>query len=134
MQFARRVGAYGLLWDSGRVLMIRDGAEAEFPGVWRLPGGAVEHAEHPERTVVREVAEQAGLAVTVTRLLAVVADVVSFPEGDAALHTDRLIFELSTPRGHGPRARGPRVGCAASEVVWLIRLAGCPWRRWRSCR
>ncbi|RQX12898.1 NUDIX hydrolase [Micromonospora ureilytica] len=99
MQFARRVGAYGLLWDSGRVLVIRDGAEGEFPGVWRLPGGAVEHAEHPERTVVREVAEQAGLAVTVTRLLAVVADVVSFPEGDAALHTDRLIFELSMPSG-----------------------------------
>nr|WP_247683617.1 NUDIX domain-containing protein [Micromonospora sp. D93] len=118
VQFARRVGAYGLLWDSGRVLVIRDGAEGEFPGVWRLPGGAVEHAEHPERTVVREVAEQAGLAVTVTRLLAVVADVVGFPEGDAALHADRLIFELSMP--HGARAEcgpseGTRAECASSE-------------------
>lgn len=118
MQFARRVGAYGLLRDSGRVLVIRDGAEGEFPGVWRLPGGAVEHAEHPERTVVREVAEQAGLAVTVTRLLAVVADVVSFPEGDAALHADRLIFELSTPRGARAECappEGARAGGAWAE-------------------
>ncbi|WP_327033997.1 NUDIX hydrolase [Micromonospora ureilytica] len=105
--------------------MIRDGAEAEFPGVWRLPGGAVEHAEHPERTVVREVAEQAGLAVTVTRLLAVVADVVSFPEGDAALHTDRLIFELSTPRGawaEGARAEGGVRGVGGGlvdQARWL---------------
>ncbi|MBG6069625.1 NUDIX domain-containing protein [Micromonospora ureilytica] len=126
--------------------MIRDGAEGEFPGVWRLPGGTVEHAEHPERTVVREVAEQAGLAVTVTRLLAVVADVVSFPEGDAALHADRLIFELSTPRGaqaecapsegtradwassegapaEGARSEGARAECAPSAGVW----AGGEW-------
>ncbi|MFI6783538.1 NUDIX hydrolase [Micromonospora sp. NPDC050276] len=109
MQFARRVGAYGLLRDSGRILVVRDGAEGEFPGVWRLPGGAVGHAEHPERTVVREVADQAGLAVTVTRLVAVVADVATSPEDKVALHTDRLLFELSTSHGapsHGAPSHG----------------------------
>ncbi|WP_430497956.1 NUDIX hydrolase [Micromonospora trifolii] len=106
MQFTRRVGAYGLLRDSGRVLVVRDGVEGEFPGVWRLPGGAVGHAEDPERAVVRELAGQAGLAVTVTRLLAVVADVVTFPEDKVALHTDRLLFDLSTP--HDPLSDGAR--------------------------
>ncbi|MEU5934217.1 NUDIX domain-containing protein [Micromonospora sp. NPDC047187] len=107
MQFTRRVGAYGLLRDSGRVFVVRDGVEGEFPGVWRLPGGAVGHAEDPERAVVREVAEQAGLTVAVTRLLAVVADVATFPEDKAALHTDRLLFELSTPHGAPSDGSGP---------------------------
>ncbi|MEU7972025.1 NUDIX domain-containing protein [Micromonospora sp. NPDC049089] len=97
MQFARRVGAYGLLRDAGRVLVVRDGAEGEFPGVWRLPGGAVRHAEDPERAVIRQVDEQVGLTVAVTRLLAVVADVATSSEDKASLHTDRLLFDLSTP-------------------------------------
>ncbi|MEW1585581.1 NUDIX domain-containing protein [Micromonospora vinacea] len=102
VQLTRRVGAYGLLWDSGRVLVVRDGVEGEFPELWRLPGGAVEHAEDAKRAVVREVAEQAGLTVTVNRLLAVVADVATFPEDKVALHTDRLLFELGTPHGALP--------------------------------
>ncbi|MET7670914.1 NUDIX hydrolase [Micromonospora luteifusca] len=99
MKLVRRVGAYGILWESGRVLVVRDGVEGEFPGVWRLPGGAVAHAEHPERAVVREVAGQAGLIVTVGPLRAVLADVTTYPEDDVALHTDRLLFELSARDG-----------------------------------
>ncbi|MFG1872635.1 NUDIX domain-containing protein [Micromonospora arborensis] len=109
MELVRRVGAYGILWESGRVLVVRDGIEGEFPGVWRLPGGAVAHAEHPERAVVREVAGQTGLAVTVGSLRAVLADVTTYPEDDVALHTDRLLFELSTRDGaSGDRASGER--------------------------
>lgn len=93
MGFLRRVGAYGVLWDGDRVLVVRDGVEGEFPGVWRLPGGAVAHAEHPERAVVRAVAEQTELTVAAGRLRAVVADVTSHPEG-VSVHTDRLFFEL----------------------------------------
>ncbi|MFI6066455.1 NUDIX hydrolase [Micromonospora sp. NPDC051227] len=135
MKLARRVGVYGVLRDSGRVLVVRDGAEGEFPGVWRLPGGAVGHAEDPEHAVVREVAEQAGLTVAVTRLLAVVADVATFPEGKAALHTDRLLFELSTPHGAShesallggarPESAGPGVESRSGgaglvdQVCWL---------------
>ncbi|MEU5961905.1 NUDIX domain-containing protein [Micromonospora parva] len=106
MQLTRRVGVYGLIRDSDRVLVVRDGVEGEFPGLWRLPGGAVGHAEDPERAVVREVAEQVGLTVTVSRLLAVVADVATSPEESVSLHTDRLLFELSTP--HGALSDAPR--------------------------
>ncbi|MER7588392.1 NUDIX domain-containing protein [Micromonospora sp. NPDC127501] len=130
MQFVRRVGVYGLLLDSGRVLVVRDGAEGEFPGVWRLPGGAVRHAEDPERAVVRELAEQAGLTVAVTRLLTVVADVATLSEDKVAMHTDRLLFELSTPHGAltdgaRPESAGPggelRSGGAGvvDQVCWL---------------
>lgn len=106
VELVRRVGAYGLLWDGERVLVVRDGAEGEFPGVWRLPGGAVAHAEHPERAVIRAVAEQAGLTVAPGRLRAVVADVTSCPDG-VSLHTDRLFFELTQRDG---RSRGDSSG------------------------
>ncbi|MET7376901.1 NUDIX domain-containing protein [Micromonospora arida] len=114
MQFARRVAVYGLLRDSGRVLVVRDGADGEFPGVWRLSGGAVRHAEDPERAMVRQVAEQAGLTVAVARLLTVVADVATVPEDKAALHTDRLLFELRAPHGALSGGAGPESARPAS--------------------
>ncbi|MEV4495308.1 NUDIX domain-containing protein [Micromonospora arborensis] len=99
MELVRRVGAYGILWESGRVLVVRDDVEGEFPGVWRLPGGAVAHAEHPECAVVRAVAGQTALTVAVGPLRAVLADVTTYPDDDVALHTDRLLFELSARDG-----------------------------------
>ncbi|MET8547933.1 NUDIX hydrolase [Micromonospora zamorensis] len=139
MGFLRRVGAYGVLWDGDRVLVVRDGVEGEFPGVWRLPGGAVAHAEHPERAVVRAVAEQTELTVAAGRLRAVVADVTSHPEG-VSVHTDRLFFELvqrddrlgaaslgdrlvaDGSLGDGPVADGLLVdagGGSVDRVAWL---------------
>ncbi|WP_141911117.1 NUDIX hydrolase [Micromonospora sp. A202] len=114
MGFLRRVGVYGVLWDGDRVLVVRDGVGGEFPGVWRLPGGAVAHAEHPERAVVRAVAEQTGLTVAAGRLRAVVADVTSYPE-DVSLHTDRLFFELAQRDGPVAEAGGGLV----DRVAWL---------------
>ncbi|WP_406075571.1 NUDIX hydrolase [Micromonospora sp. NBC_01638] len=126
MELLRRVGVYGILWDSGRVLVVRDGVEGEFPGIWGLPGGAVAHAEHPERAVVREVAEQTGLTVTVSRLRAVVADVTPYAEHDAALHTDRLLFELTVHDDGalgggalGSGALGDAGGGPIDQVRWL---------------
>ncbi|MBQ0979721.1 NUDIX hydrolase [Micromonospora sp. M61] len=114
MGFLRRVGVYGVLWDGDRVLVVRDGVGGEFPEVWRLPGGAVAHAEHPERAVVRAVAEQTGLTVAAGRLRAVVADVTSYPE-DVSLHTDRLFFELTQRDEPAAEAGGGLV----DRVAWL---------------
>ncbi|MEU1641826.1 NUDIX domain-containing protein [Micromonospora zamorensis] len=114
MGFLRRVGVYGVLWDGDRVLVVRDGVGGEFRGVWRLPGGTVAHAEHPERAVVRAVAEQTGLTVAAGRLRAVVADVTSYPE-DVSLHTDRLFFELTQRDGQATEAGGGLV----DRVAWL---------------
>ncbi|MGI5523849.1 NUDIX hydrolase [Micromonospora sp. CA-259024] len=117
MERVRRVGVLGLSWDSGRVLVVRDGAEGEFPGSWRLPGGAVAHAEHPERAVAREIAEQTGLTVMAGQLRDVVADVASYPEDDVALHTDRLLFEFSVRGGTLLDAGGGPV----DQARWLTK-------------
>ncbi|MEH1169137.1 NUDIX domain-containing protein [Micromonospora sp. CPCC 205539] len=111
----RRVGCFGVLWDSGRILLVRQGPEGEVPGSWRLPGGEVAHAEHPEQAVVRSIASETGLAVTVDRLRAAVADVTAYPELDVALHTDRLLFDL-TARGGGLRNA---TGGQTDQARWI---------------
>lgn len=50
-------------------------------GKWMLPGGGVEHGEDPCATVVREVLEETGYAVTVDRLLEVGSDHRLLPSG-----------------------------------------------------
>ncbi|MGC5028828.1 NUDIX hydrolase [Micromonospora sp. DT229] len=100
MEQMRRVGAYGVLRDpEGRVLLVRGSERADFPGVWSLPGGGLEHAEHPAQAVLREVAEETGLVVEVAGLRSVVADVVPYPDLGVALHTDRVLFELTAVGG-----------------------------------
>jgi len=47
----------------GAVLLVRR-AQPPAAGSWTLPGGKVEPGETPERAVVREIAEETGLAVT----------------------------------------------------------------------
>lgn len=53
--------------DLGRVLLVREVID----GLWCLPGGWAEPALTPSASVAKEVAEEAGLAVRVDRLLGV---------------------------------------------------------------
>ncbi len=92
----RRIAAYALCTDpDARVLLVRAAAHSGTPGVWSLPGGGVDHGEHPHDTVVREVAAEAGLAAAVGDLREVRADLRALPHRGLALHTDRLIYEAT---------------------------------------
>ncbi|MEH0937466.1 NUDIX hydrolase [Micromonospora psammae] len=114
MEQRRRIGAYGILRDAdGRVLLARGGPSCPYPGVWQLPGGGLAHAEHPAHAVVREFAEETGLAVRVTGVRAALADVATFP--GVAVHTDRLIFDLAADGG---RLR-PERGGGSDELAWF---------------
>lgn len=53
----------------GRVLAARRTAPPHAAGRWELPGGKVEPGESPEGALVREVAEELGLVVTLERWL-----------------------------------------------------------------
>jgi ADP-ribose pyrophosphatase YjhB (NUDIX family) len=75
--------------------------------MWSLPGGAVDHGEHPFDTVVRETAAETGLSVEVSRLVDVLADLRALPDRGVAIHTDRLIYEVSV-RGGSLRDRTGR--------------------------
>ncbi|HBR96179.1 MAG TPA: hypothetical protein DD979_02225 [Gammaproteobacteria bacterium] len=59
-----RVGAYALLTRGEQMLFCRISPQVpRWQGMWTLPGGGVEFAEHPSDTVVREVFEEIGLHV-----------------------------------------------------------------------
>lgn len=55
----------------GTILLVQRGRQPE-QGHWGLPGGKVDWMEKVEDAVVREVQEETGLRVAVTRLLCVV--------------------------------------------------------------
>jgi 8-oxo-dGTP diphosphatase len=118
----RRIGAYGICHDpDGRVLMVRD-ASASRAGSWLLPGGGLEQGEHPERAVVREVAEETGLAVEITGLREVVSEVV--PRTGRLEHTDGVVYDLAVVGG---RER-PEVDGSTDAVRWIEpkEAAGLP--------
>src|SRR5205814_7881480 len=114
----RRIGTYGLCRDTdGRILLVRESDDR-----WWLPGGGVEHGEHPFDALRREVREETGLEVEIRRLRDAVADVVA--EGDLAVHTDRLRSDVE-PTGGALRAeRGEAPRCVAPDE--LTRLPPSP--------
>lgn len=113
----RRIAAYGICTDSDdRVLLVRASVSSGTPGAWSLPGGAVDHGEHPYDTVVRETAAETGLSVSVDRLLDVVADLRTVP--GIALHTDRLIYAVALRGG----ALRERTGQPTDLVRWVDRV------------
>lgn len=97
----RRIAAYAVARDGeGRVLLVRASSRSGTPGVWSLPGGAVDHGEDPNHTVVRETAAETGLSVAVSGLRDVLADMRSLPHRGVTIHTDRLIYSVSIRGGN----------------------------------
>ena len=100
MEQRRRIAAYGLCRDDeGRVLLVRASERSANAGRWFLPGGGVEHGEHPADAVVREFAEETGLRVAVLGVRDVVTDVDVIPRRDLLLHHDRVIYEVRPTGG-----------------------------------
>ncbi|MFI7546448.1 NUDIX hydrolase [Actinoplanes sp. NPDC049599] len=97
----RRIAAYAVATDpQGRVLLVRASTRSGTPGVWSLPGGAVDHGEDPNHTVVRETAAETGLSVAVAGLRDVLADMRSLPHRGVTIHTDRLVYEVTIRGGN----------------------------------
>lgn len=63
--------------EKGKVLMVM-GRRGITQGMWNLPGGFIGYGEHPADSACREVREELGTNVRLTRLLGVYAEV--FPE------------------------------------------------------
>jgi ADP-ribose pyrophosphatase YjhB (NUDIX family) len=95
----RRISAYGLCRDeTGRVLLVR-GAADDARGIWALPGGGVDHGEHPRAAVIREFAEETGLAADTVRLQDVVSDLAVNPYRQEVVHSDRVIYDVKVTGG-----------------------------------
>ena len=91
----QRLAAYALIADSsGRMLLTRPD-QRRVNGRWVLPGGGVEHGEHPEQALVREVEEETGLGVTVGALRYVLSDITAVGRRHRRLHNVRLVYEAA---------------------------------------
>ena len=57
------VAACALIDPDGRVLLAQRPAGKSMAGLWEFPGGKMEPGERPEETLIRELAEELGIAV-----------------------------------------------------------------------
>ena len=57
------VAACALIDPDGRVLIAQRPADKQMGGLWEFPGGKVEAGESPEEALIRELAEELGIAV-----------------------------------------------------------------------
>ncbi|GAA3211436.1 NUDIX hydrolase [Actinocorallia longicatena] len=95
-----RVGCYGILVEDGKLLLSRfiGGREP----IWILPGGGMDHGEHPEDAVLRELTEESGYTGEVVRLVGVGS--LHNPrrewDGEVVDHqTLRILYELRLTGG-----------------------------------
>ena len=63
-----RVGCGAAIWRDGRLLLVKR-LRAPEAGCWNLPGGKVEFGERAADAVRREVAEEIGVEIELTRSL-----------------------------------------------------------------
>lgn len=77
------VVAAGVIIRDGRVLLTRRAAGQHLAGLWEFPGGKLERGESPEEALVRECAEECGIAVEVGEILDVTHH--RYPEKDVLL-------------------------------------------------
>lgn len=132
----QRLSAYGVLTRSTaglgaavsaqpagtELLLTRISARGHHPGAWTLPGGGVEHGEDPRSALVRELAEETGLAIRPGRLLDVHSShfVGRAPDGVTEdFHGVHLLFAVTVdpdqPAGAATGAGQP--GQAAPAVA-----------------
>ncbi len=57
------VAACALIDPDGRILLAQRPAGKPMAGLWEFPGGKIEKGERPEDTLIRELAEELGIAV-----------------------------------------------------------------------
>lgn len=122
----QRIATYGICRDGeGRLLLVRASPSLMLQGRWFLPGGGVQHGEHPPESLRREIEEESGLTVAVGPLLDVLSDVRALPDG-GSLHTVRLVYEIASWSGTlRPESDGTTdaVGWFSLEEVTDIPLA-----------
>ena len=102
----QRVAAYALVVRDGAVLLTRFSARGFHTGQWGLPGGGVDHGEHPADAVVREVAEETGLEGVVGEMVTVddVRVRGTAPSGrDEEFHSIGIVYAATVPPGGEPR-------------------------------
>ncbi len=104
----QRIAAYAVIVRDDQILLSRLAPRLTRAEKWTLPGGGIEHGENPRDSVVREVAEETGLDVTISDTARVYSLHLPHDTRDGRkvdAHSMRIVFEGWVP----PDAPEPRV-------------------------
>jgi ADP-ribose pyrophosphatase YjhB (NUDIX family) len=118
----QRVAAYALIVRDSQVLLARLAPHIAFQG-WTLPGGGVDHGEHPREALRREIYEETGLHAEPRRLLDVYHHHYTGRRPDGLVedyHAIGLIFEaevLSQSRDVEPAVTD--IGGSTDLAAWV---------------
>jgi ADP-ribose pyrophosphatase YjhB (NUDIX family) len=118
----QRVAAYALLLRDGAILLARLSPHIAFQG-WALPGGGVDHGEHPRDALRREIYEETGLHAEPGRLVDVHSTHFTGARPDGRMedyHGIGLIFEaelLAESEGVEPHVTD--VGGSTDLAAWV---------------
>ena len=116
-----RVSAYAVCIEDGRILLCRitPGATRESDGHWTLPGGGLDHGEHPREGVLRELGEETGLSGEVTELLEVESLSAALPawheHPPTHFHALQILYRVRVTGG----TLRPEVGGTTDEARWV---------------
>jgi len=125
----QRPAAYAVLIDEtpgrrkGKRMLLTRLAEGRTPGrkgTWTLPGGGIDHGEHPLVALEREVYEETGLPYTVGPLLDIGSRrfIGRAPSGRLEdFHGLRLVYAGSVPVDRPPQVI--EVGGSTDEAAWI---------------
>jgi 8-oxo-dGTP diphosphatase len=117
----QRLAAYAVVLREGdEVLLTQLSALTTAPGRWTLPGGGIDHGEHPADAVAREGLEETGLTIEVGQLLGVDSRhiVGTSPRGVLEdYHVVRLIYAGTVP-ADAPAPEVVEVDGTTAAVAW----------------
>jgi 8-oxo-dGTP diphosphatase len=97
----------------GDCILLVKRARPPFQECWGLPGGGVELGETVESAIIREVAEETGLRVNVSRFLGYADGIERDPEGKVRYHYVILYVQAEVAAGT------LRPGDDAAEAEWV---------------
>ncbi len=118
----QRVAAYALLRRDDEVLLARI-APRIAPDVWALPGGGVDHGEHPLDALRREIYEETGLHAEPGRILDVYSTHFTGARPDGLVedyHGIGLIYEAEVlPQSRDVEPHVVDVGGSTEQAAWV---------------
>ena len=103
---------HALVRNGGRILLVQR-RRPPFVGHWSLPGGGIELGESVEAAIKRELAEETGLQVAVTRFLGYADGIEHDEQGKVRRHYVILYVE-ATPTGGELQS-----GDDAADAQWV---------------
>lgn len=116
MRYTPRPGAYAILEREGKFLLtFQEEPEAEF----QLPGGGIDPGESPTQALHREVLEETGWRIAITRRLGAFRRFAYMPDYDLWAEKIAHVYLARPVRRHGPPSEPGHHAIWASGVAAL---------------